>query len=171
MAKQPFGKWVDWVEGPDGISMPVPRYTAPVTVQEVREILPSALALPYEPHKDKDGEYLPGEEKLIGLTNAEVIAYRRVVAAASPTNPDSLYDATFVYDRVMGKPKQTVETTQVQVTYQDMLTKWAEEDKARSADTLAIEARDDEQWNVVVIESTEGDKEKIETIAELNYDV
>jgi len=147
MANKPYGKWLDYVDG-----KLTPGYTDPTTVQQVKDFFPAVLALPYEPQK-VHGEIPPEEEKLRGLTVGEVIVYRQAMLAASNPNvvaPDEITKAAqFVIDRVIGKPKQIVESTQVNVTYSDLLAKWAKEDEEKKEELLMLEQKQREQWTVL----------------------
>lgn len=144
---RPFGKWIDFDEN----GLPVPRYTKPMPVKQVQDIFSSGLALTYEPATDENGDLLPGEEELKGLTIAEVIVYRQLKNAASPkiAPEDSLKAANFIIDRVLGKPKQTNEVTQVNLSYAELLQKWIEEEEHEKENILALEARQKQQWAVI----------------------
>lgn len=144
---KPFGKWLDFDEN----GMPVPRYAKPMPVKQVQEIFSTSLVLPYEPQKDDNGEYLPGEEKLEGMTIAEVMVYRQIKNATSPNAmpEDSLKAANFIMDRVLGKPKQTNEVTQVNLSYAELLQQWITEEEQDKENLLALEARQKEQWAVI----------------------
>lgn len=152
MNAKPFGKWIDWVDG-----KPVPKYTAPMTAVQIKDILPAALALPYEPviyrRKNEKGEleeYIPESEEILrGLTNAEVIAYRRVLAAANPHNENSLQDARFCYENTIGKPTLTVNSTELRLTYSDILAKWHAEEEPMREELLKLEEAQRQQWVVV----------------------
>jgi len=153
---RPFGKWMDWVDG-----KPVPRYEEPTPVSYIKDILPAALALPYVTKKmrvtNDDGVvseiYAQGEEELEGLTNAEVIGYRRVISAASGVGHDNLLDARFVYEYTLGKPVVTLNQTVVTRTYSELLAKWAEEEASITPEALAITAIEQEQWEVVEVDN------------------
>lgn len=145
---KPFGKWLDFDEN----GMPVPRYTKPMPVKQMQDIFATGLALPYEPVAI-DGVVPPEEEKLRGLTVGEVLVYRQLMnATAHPkyiSPEESVKAANFIVDRVMGKPKQTNEVTQVNLSYAELLQQWIKEEEDESNNRLALEARQREQWTVI----------------------
>jgi hypothetical protein len=49
----------------------------------------------------------------------------------------------------MGKPKQTNEVTQVNLSYAELLQQWIKEEEDESNNRLALEARQREQWTVI----------------------
>lgn len=119
------GKYIVWKDG-----VPCPEYAEPYTRDQVAALQSVALALPYEPLRDPaTGDFLPGEERFVGMSNGEVGAIRFVEAHAH----GSLDATKYIYDRVLGKPKQQVESLSVSMTYRDFLAKIAADDNHHAA--------------------------------------
>jgi hypothetical protein len=83
----------------------------------VNDLNNAAFTLPYVLEVDENGEVLEGEKEFEGMINAEVAAIRRARSAAKGD-----YDShVFMLDRICGKPKQSVESTSMSMTYQEYL--------------------------------------------------
>jgi hypothetical protein len=98
---------IEWVDGlPTAGTRPV------VTVEGVRELVRVAMSLEYVPDPDRieDWEYE-------GMTNAEVMAIKLVRQAAKGDTAV----ISEVLDRVIGKPKQSIDSRTMTMTYQDYL--------------------------------------------------
>jgi hypothetical protein len=106
------GKYIIWKDG-----MPCPAYAPPVTVQSVNKLLVTSLQLEYEPLKNTNGEILPDEEKHVGKSKLEV-GMERAADRVSHGDQDTL---EWAMDRVLGKPKQQVESLTISATYEDFL--------------------------------------------------
>jgi hypothetical protein len=106
------GKFIIWKNG-----IPVPAYVKPFTPQSVNKLLASSLQIEYEPLLNQDGTPLAGEEKHIGKTKLEV-GVERLANTFSRGDQDAI---TFAFDRLLGKPKQSVESVTISGTYEDFL--------------------------------------------------
>lgn len=88
-----------------------------MTKQQIAAGAPMALGQQYEPLRDADGEYLPGEQDFEGMTNGDVM-WTRVGRKAALGDMEA---ANMLLDRSIGKPKQHVESVTVTATLQDFL--------------------------------------------------
>ena len=143
----PGGKLVKWENG-----VPVPVYTEPVTPQSVTKLIRHEYATEYEPLLDPEGNPLFGEDRYIGLTKAEAAAVRFTNASARGD-----MDATkFIYDRILGKPKQQVETISMTLTLEEFL---ANEQKFASEEYVTTELPTvlETEWEDVEAEDTPED--------------
>ena len=116
---------------PEG--MPVPTSVPALTRQGVEELAITAMSLPFEPPDVP--EYLPEgskerevaqyerdkEMEFVGMTNAEVIAVKMARMAASG-DKEAIRE---LWDRTLGRPKQSVESKSVRMTYEDVLKEMA----------------------------------------------
>jgi hypothetical protein len=112
-----------------------------LTKQALNDLNECALTLDYNPIRSEDtGEILPSELRFVGKMNAEVAAIKRAEAAAQ--GDDDIYER--VLDRVLGKPKQSVETKSMTMTYQDYLDTLPEppSPEEREAEVLELLALD-----------------------------
>jgi len=113
------------VWGPDGV--PRPSSTITVSKQGIEDLAAVALSLPYKiaeippdlPDKEHKAAVLRQEEEMEfeGMTNVEVMLVKlaRSAAAGDP-------EATgMLLDRVLGRPKQSVESKSMTMTYADVL--------------------------------------------------
>jgi hypothetical protein len=102
--------------------------------QVITDLHPAVLTLDYVPRRSEDtGEILPGEEEFIGKMNIEV-AMIRAARDCAYGDYDKLEK---MLDRILGKPKQSVETKSMTMTYQDYLDSLPEPSKD---DEVEIEA-------------------------------
>lgn len=103
---------------------PQPRYGGPMGKAQLTQLFSAGLSMPYK------GTYAPEEDAYIiedeydGKTIGEVIVMKRLQKAAEG-DPDATRD---ILDRVMGKPKQSVESTSVTMSYSDFLEMSANEE-------------------------------------------
>lgn len=116
---------------------------APIEKEVMVNNLGIAMNKPYQAQRNPDGTEIEGESDLVGLTYGEAIAMRRVQRAARD-NSDSLYEATFVYDRLIGKPKQVIESTNHNVNYRTFLQQCRVED-VEEAQRLADEGKSESE--------------------------
>lgn len=106
---------VVWVDG-----APVLASVPLVTKQTLNDLYLAAAAQPYiaNPHDPQDAQYE-------GLTCAEVMVRKQIILAARTG------DAEIVMDRLLGRPKQTVESTKLSLTYEDKLKEIARQESLR----------------------------------------
>ncbi len=108
----------------DGV--PVPYTDMVLPKNQLDNVLLAAMSLPYT------GTYCPIqkdmvlEEEYCGLTNIEVAAIKTAKKAASGQTED----LRFVMERLLGKPKQQVENTNVNVSLAEYLKALDLEDSA-----------------------------------------
>lgn len=142
---------------PEGLPLPVS--VPALTKQGIEELPRTALSLPYvvpplilplDPGKDAtraqraaydaECERLEYEHSLElefqGMTNAEVMVIRQARAAAKG-DPAATRD---MLDRVLGKPKQSVESTSVVLSYEDVLREKARKAAASQSSEPPIDA-------------------------------
>lgn len=103
--------------------------TAPlITKNQLQDLYMAAAAQPFicEDPLDPDFPYN-------GMTCAEVMVRKQILKAAQTG------DAEMVMDRLLGRPKQSVESTKLSLTYEDFLKETArkEADKRPSPATIA----------------------------------
>lgn len=107
------GMLINWVDG-----RPIPVYSHPLNKQQVSDLVTSALSLQYTGEIDTEtGEPVNFDSRFMGMTNAEVMAIRLAEKAASGDHKATEQ----LLDRILGKPKQSVETVGVKMNYKDFL--------------------------------------------------
>jgi len=116
---------IKWVNG-----MPEPAYEN-ISPQSVKQLATSALSLPYEGEYDEDLGIKVVEERFAGMSNAEVMWVRIAEKAAA----GDLSAAGLILDRVLGKPKQSVESTSMTLSYPEYLELIAKQEQARNGST------------------------------------
>lgn len=114
------------VWGPDGV--PRPESVPMLTPKNVEDIAATALSLPY-----KTDPLSSSDEEFVGMTNAEVMLVRMARLAAG----GDLSAANVLLDRVLGRPKQSIESKNVNVSYADVLKEKA--DRAAKEGTVDCE--------------------------------
>jgi len=116
--------------------LPTPSTAPLLTKPQIEETARAAASTLYVPAVDPlTGLVISGEEEFFGMTNIEVAQVRRARSAAAP---GGLAHLESLEDRILGKPKQAVETKNVTLTYQDMLTELARrEEKPTTPDADA----------------------------------
>jgi len=138
------------VFGADGVPRPV---SVPLlTKQSVEDLAVAALSLPYKippapppldplslelptaEYKERLREHNEGLE-FIGMSNAEVMIVKLARAAAA----GSMQATETLLDRVLGRPKQSLESKSMTMTYADVLKEKAA--RAEAVDVLAEVAR------------------------------
>lgn len=121
------------VWGPDGL--PVPASVPLLSKPQIDNLAAAALSLPYQPtppsnslpkekFEEEQQRYLAECAEFEGMSNAEVMMVRLARAAANGDKDT----ANMLLDRVLGKPKQSVESKTMKLTYEDYL-----QELARSA--------------------------------------
>lgn len=124
----------EWSEG-----MPTPRGRRPMAKEQVQQIHHAAAALPYR------GEWSPEQQAWIidpkyeGKTMVEVAIIRRFEAAAAG-DANAYKD---VMDRVLGKPKQALESVNMNLSYTEMLDMLDDSGWREIPQTLDVEAQED----------------------------
>jgi len=108
------------VWGADGL--PVPSSSPLITKPQLEALAGAAMSLPYVDPLGLDG----GE--FDGLTNAEVMMIRMARKAAE----GDLAVASELLDRVLGRPKQSVESKSIRMSYEDVLKEMARQQQGFS---------------------------------------
>ena len=132
------------VWGPDGV--PRPSSVPTISNQGIADLAAVALSLPYKvppiPSGLSEAEHLKATEayeeelEFEGMTNAEVMIVKLARAAAS----GNLAATETLLDRVLGRPKQSVESKSMTMTYADVLKEKAARAAARvEAFDIAVE--------------------------------
>lgn len=98
---------IEWVNG-----MPRLVYREAYTKPALSALTHSVLALPFVPREGNEED-----QQYIGLTMGEVMLMRQ---AASASYGD-LLSTQYFSDRILGKPKQSVETTSISMTISEYL--------------------------------------------------
>lgn len=139
--------------GKDGC--PYPLLREPVTARRLTTLLCAALSAPYECKRDSEGNIYPDEQQYEGMTKAEVGALK---AADGYANGD-IDHTKFVHDRIIGKPKQQIESVNVAIGIKDYLAKLKEIDEAEKNGTTYATTNDTvskwlptQQYEVVSVE-------------------
>lgn len=101
-------KWVN------GVPEPVYKDITPTSIKQLANV---ALSMPYEGEIDPNLGIKIVEPRFQGMTNAEVMWVKIAEQAAS----GDLDAAKIILDRVLGKPKQSVESTSLSMTYEQYL--------------------------------------------------
>lgn len=102
---------IEWVNG-----VPEPVYKN-INPSSVKQLAITALSLPYQ------GEYVPEldvmyiDPRFEGMSNAEVMWIRMAEKAST----GDLKAAEMILDRVLGKPKQSVENATMTMNYTEFL--------------------------------------------------
>lgn len=105
-------KLIHWDK--DGIPRPHTAWLLPKN--RIDDVLLAAMALPYDGSPDPTGEiYL--EPEYTGLTNIEVACIKQAKKAAA----GDLESLRFTVERLLGKPKQSVEQTSVTMSLKEYL--------------------------------------------------
>lgn len=112
--KPPVGQkvMITWVNG-----VPEPTYSKIINSQSVKKLAQVAASLPYEGDWDEELEMYVLDPRFKGMTNIEVMWVRLAEKAASGDKEAM----NMMFDRILGKPKQSVETASVSMTYQEFL--------------------------------------------------
>lgn len=114
------------VWGADGL--PAPATVPLLSKPQIDALAAAALSLPYSPVPPSEAlpkeqyevafnQYLAECAEFEGMTNAEVM-YVRLARKAAEGDKEA---TTVLLDRVLGKPKQSVESKSMKLTYEDYL--------------------------------------------------
>lgn len=104
--------------------MPVIRYQNVIKKEAITELTKHALSQPYEGEWDEAEQCYKIDPRFVGMTKAEVIEHRLVDKAAS----GDILAIEKIKDRLLGKPKQQIESKNLNVTYEDYLNELAREE-------------------------------------------
>jgi hypothetical protein len=108
---------VDWTTG-----SPVVKYKAMLTKEVLAELPLVAISMPY---KRTEGEILLGEGlEFEGKTNAEVMNIRMARSAARGDREA----IKMLQDRILGKPKQQIETHKISENYHEFVERVTKEE-------------------------------------------
>jgi hypothetical protein len=122
------------VWGPDGV--PRPSSVPTISRQGIEDLAAVALSLPYKipevplnlPDKEHQEAVARREDEMEfeGMTNAEVMIVKLARSAAG----GDAEATSMLLDRVLGRPKQSVESKSMTMTYADVLKEKAAREKA-----------------------------------------
>ncbi len=107
---------IKWVEG-----KPVPTHIGIMNKEAVAELPITVLSLPYE--RTEFEKEMGVDKEFEGLTNGEVAL---IIQARRASRGDSRA-LDMLMDRIVGKPKQQVESKNLNLTYEDWLKEKAKE--------------------------------------------
>jgi hypothetical protein len=133
------GKLIRWVNG-----QPVPTYAPPLNKDQMSNLITAALSTEYKGDLDPvTGEPYNFNIRFTGMTCAEVMAIRLAEKAAAGDSKS----ITEILDRILGKPKQSVESVGVKMNYRDYLNFLAVNEEAQEsaefeATTVEVDAYD-----------------------------
>lgn len=114
---------IQWVNG-----VPEPTY-GNINPSSIKQLATTALSLPYEGDYNEKLGINVIDPRFEGMSNAEVMWVRMAEKAAA----GDIDAAKMILDRVLGKPKQSVETTTMTLTYPEFLEHLArQEEKAKN---------------------------------------
>jgi hypothetical protein len=115
---------------------PVPVYADPINKDQMSSLITAALSCEYEGEIDPEtGEQYRFDPRFAGMTNAEVMAIRLAEKAASGHDKS----ITEILDRVLGKPKQSVESVGVKMNFRDYLDMLAKNEEAQDKAEVTID--------------------------------
>lgn len=109
---------IKWVNG-----IPVPYTEWVVDKTKIDSVFLTALSLPYTGREDPITGQTHIEPRFVGLTNIEVAAIRQAERSAE----GELESLKFLTDRVLGKAKQQIDTTNVNISLNDFLSSMSEQ--------------------------------------------
>jgi len=115
-----YSRHIEWINGiPTPVSVPL------ISDRGVKEMVPTALSLPYvgrkvfvrNPTTGEETILLDIEPEFVGMNNLEVMVIKEAQLAAAGNS-----EATHrLLDRVLGKPKQQNENLNVNASYSEFL--------------------------------------------------
>lgn len=115
------GRLIRWENG-----VPYPVYAPPMQKDQLSSLINAAIAVEYEGELDEETGERHLDPRYEGCTMGEVMALKLAEKAAS----GNLNAVNMVFDRILGKPKQSVESTTMTVSYTDYLAQLAQEESA-----------------------------------------
>lgn len=102
---------IQWV---NGMPEPVVKH---ITPSSVKQLASTALSMPYQGEYNAELDIFVVEPRFSGMTNAEVMWIKIAEKAAT----GDLSAVNIILDRVLGKPKQSVESMSMSMTYPEFL--------------------------------------------------
>lgn len=114
----------DWVE-----DLPRPRLSRAMQKEQVQQLYHAAMALPYRGEWDAVSQSYQMDPQFEGMTYGEVIIVKQIRKAAEGDQKA----AENVIDRILGKPKQALETKSMHMSYSEFLDASAAEEMAYQA--------------------------------------
>lgn len=118
-----------YIEFEDG--MPVLKYRNVIRKEALNELTRHALSQPYEGEWDPVAQEYVKDPRFEGMTKAEVMEHRLIDKAAAG-NVEAIRE---IKDRLMGKPKQQVESKNLNISYEDFLAELARTEDQSNDDT------------------------------------
>lgn len=104
-------KRIQWIDG-----VPVPYTEWVIPKDQMENLFMAAMSLPYQGMTDVLGDIIP-EPEYEGMTNIEVAVLKAVEGAAR----GNLEPLKFVLERVYGKPRQAIDSTNVSISLNQFL--------------------------------------------------
>jgi len=124
------GRFITWVNG-----KPIPTYSDPLNKQQMSDLLTAMLSTEYQGELDpQTGEPCNVDTRFMGMTHAEVMAFRLVEKAAQGHDKS----ITEILDRILGKPKQSVESVGVRMDYRDYLNELSRNENGPHASEMDV---------------------------------
>lgn len=114
-----MGKEIVWTKRDDGVMVPTPVYTEPLSRESVNLLVFASLSAKYNQRKDEYGNLLEGEEAFSESTKLEV-AYSRIADQAADGDLDAI---RFLTERVLGKPMQQTQNLNIEMTAHEWVNK------------------------------------------------
>ncbi len=102
---------IKWVNG-----VPEP-FVKSINPTSIKTLATTALSMPYQGEYSSELDTFIMEPRFEGMTNAEVMWIRTAEKAAA----GDLAATNLILDRVLGKPKQSVESMSMTMTYPEFL--------------------------------------------------
>ena len=115
-----FESFIAWVDG-----VPIVEYRQMLTVDILNDLPIAALSLPYK--RTAKQKFLDREIEFEGMTNAEVMSIRLARRAAA----GEMEAIKTIQDRILGKPKQQIESRSITETYTQYLERLAEKEEEK----------------------------------------
>ena len=113
-------RYVKWVDG-----MPEVAYRNVIKKEALPELKRHALSQMYEGEWDSVNQCYEIDPRYVGMTKAEVIEHKKVDLACA----GDLQAMKEIDDRLLGKPKQQVESKNLNVSYEDWLNEIARQEE------------------------------------------
>ena len=102
---------IQWV---NGVPEPIVKHITPTSV---KALATTALSMPYQGEYNAELDMYIIEPRFANMTNAEVMWIRTAEKAAA----GDLAATNLILDRILGKPKQSVESMSMSMTYPEFL--------------------------------------------------
>ena len=105
-----------YVKWKDGVPYPVGTYL--LSKQNIEDLHLVALSSPYEPDDTlPEDQYWDEKLRYEGMTKGEVM----ILKLTEKASQGNMHAMSMVLDRILGKPKQSVESKTMTMTYKDYL--------------------------------------------------